>query len=94
MKRFLGGLVVVASIAAYRVSGITGSDTQVSQSAADAWPVKWCQAQPGDTKDGLVAIMGQPTGSSPTTMSWSAHQYRRDRRSGGGGRSCVDDSDR
>ena len=76
MKRFLPGLVVVASMAACSVSGSSGSDTQISQSAADAWPIKWCQAQPGDSKDGLVAIMGQPTGSSPTTMSWSAHQYQ------------------
>jgi hypothetical protein len=76
MKRFLVGMVVVASIAAFPVRGSTRGAPQVSQSAADAWAVKWCQAQPGDTKEGLVAIMGQPTGSSPTTMSWSAHQYQ------------------
>jgi hypothetical protein len=76
MKRFLVGLVVAASMAAFPVPGSTRSVLQVSQSAADAWTVKWCRAQPGDTKEALVAIMGQPTGTSPTTMSWSAHQYQ------------------
>ena len=76
MKRFLVGFVVAASMAACSVAGSMGSDPQVSQSAADAWPAKWCQAQPGNTKEELIAIMGAPTGSSPTTMSWSAHQYQ------------------
>ncbi len=48
----------------------------VSQSVADTWPAKWCQAKPGNTKDELRAIMGQPTSSSDTQMSWSAHQYQ------------------
>jgi hypothetical protein len=76
MQRFMVGLVVVTSMAACSVSSSSGGDAQVSQRAADAWPVKWCQAQPGNTKDEVVAIMGPPTGSSPTTMSWSAHQYQ------------------
>jgi hypothetical protein len=76
MTRFLIGTAVVAALAVGSISGSTGSNPQVSQSVADAWAVKWCQAQPGITKDELVAIMGQPTGTSPTTMSWSAHQYQ------------------
>lgn len=76
MKRFLVGVIAVASLAACAVSGKTASDPQVSQSVADAWAVKWCQAQPGNTKEEMVATMGPPTGSSPTTMTWSAHQHQ------------------
>jgi len=76
MTRFLIGMAVVAALAAGSVSGSAGSSPQVSQSVADAWSVKWCQAQPGMARDQVVAIMGQPTGTSPTTMSWSAHQYQ------------------
>jgi hypothetical protein len=72
MKKLLIGLVVAAAMTACSAAG----SAQVSQSAADAWPAKWCQAQPGATKEELVAIMGPSTGSSPTTMTWSAHQYQ------------------
>lgn len=72
MNRFLVGFLVVASMAACSGSGGSG----ISQSAADAWPAKWCQAEPGVTKEALLAIMGPPTGSSSTTMTWSAHQYQ------------------
>jgi outer membrane protein assembly factor BamE (lipoprotein component of BamABCDE complex) len=76
MKKVLVGFVVAAGMTACSVAGSTGSDPQVSQKAADAWPAKWCSLQPGATKEELVAIMGPPTDSSPTTMSWSAHQYQ------------------
>jgi hypothetical protein len=76
MNRILIGFVVAGGIAASSVAGSAGREAQVSQSTADAWPVKWCQAQPGATREELVAIMGPPTSSSPTTMSWSAHQYQ------------------
>ena len=76
MKRILIGVAVVASMAGCSGVGNSGGAFGVSQSAADAWPAKWCQAAPGNTKEELTAIMGPPTGSSPTTMSWSAHQYQ------------------
>jgi hypothetical protein len=66
----------VALLVPYSVSGRAVSATQISQTVADTWPVKWCQAQPGTRREELIAIMGPPTGSSPTTMSWSAHQYQ------------------
>jgi hypothetical protein len=72
MKRILLGVALVVSMVG--CSGAGGSG--ISQSAADAWPTKWCQAEPGITKEALVAIMGPSTGSSPTTMTWSAHQYQ------------------
>jgi hypothetical protein len=76
MKRFLAGAIAAASLAACSASVKTAGDPQASQSAANAWAVKWCQAQPGNTKEELVATMGPPTGRSPTTMTWSAHQYQ------------------
>jgi hypothetical protein len=76
MKMILIGFVVAAATTACSAAGSTRGDSQVSQSAADTWPAKWCQAQPGATKAELVAIMGPSTSSSPTTMSWSAHQYQ------------------
>jgi hypothetical protein len=73
---FLIGLFVAASMASGALAVTIVAAPQVSQSAANAWPAKWCRAQPGSTKDELIAIMGPPTGSSPTTMTWSAHQYQ------------------
>jgi len=74
MKSLIVGVVVAASMAAASLSA--GRAPQVSQSVVDTWPVKWCQAQPGNTREQIVAIMGAPTGTSPTTIMWSAHQYQ------------------
>jgi hypothetical protein len=74
MTRFLTG-ALVAMLAAGCAFG-TGGNSQVSQGVADAWAAKWCEAQPGIAKDELVRIMGQPTNTSPTTMTWQAHQYQ------------------
>lgn len=73
MKRTLLGVVVAASIA-----GCSGaaSTSGVSQSVADAWPAKWCQAEPGIARAQLVAIMGVPTSDAGTSLSWGAHQYQ------------------
>jgi len=75
MKSMIVG-VVLAVMTATAAAGRSAGDPQVSQSTADKWPVKWCQAQPGNTREEIVAIMGAPTNSSPTTMTWSAHQYQ------------------
>jgi len=72
MKRVLLGILLVTSGV-----GCSDSDSSgVAQSVADEWPVKWCQAQPGITKEQLVAIMGPSTSDFPTAVSWSAHQYQ------------------
>jgi hypothetical protein len=76
MKSMIVGVVLAAVVAMSAAAGRAAGEFQVSQSVADTWPVKWCQAQPGNTREELVAIMGAPTGTSPTTMSWSAHQYQ------------------
>ncbi len=47
-----------------------------SSGAAAGWPARWCQAQPGITRDQLVSIMGAPTNSLPTQMSWSNDHYQ------------------
>jgi hypothetical protein len=52
------------------------SSTPTSQSTSSTWPTKWCQAQPGIGKEQLVGIMGQPTHTLPTQMSWSDHHYQ------------------
>jgi hypothetical protein len=74
--RVLIGTGLVAALAAACAFGETGSASQVSQGVADAWAVKWCEAQPGIAKAELVRIMGQPTNTSPTTATWQAHQYQ------------------
>jgi hypothetical protein len=67
----LGVLLIIC------VVGCSGGDTSgIAQNVADAWPAKWCQAEPGITKEQLAAIMGPSTGASATHMSWSAHQYQ------------------
>lgn len=71
MKKVLLGMAVAAVLAACSASGSAGEGSQVSQSAADAWPARWCDAQPGITREQLVAIMGPETNKSPTTMTWS-----------------------
>jgi hypothetical protein len=50
--------------------------TTASQSASSTWPAKWCQAQPGISKEQLVNLMGQPTHVFPTQMSWSDNHYQ------------------
>jgi hypothetical protein len=76
MKKVLMGIVTVAALTACSASGSAGNAPQVSQQAANAWPARWCDAQPGITREQLVAIMGPETSKSPTTMTWSAHQYQ------------------
>lgn len=76
MTRFLIGTAVVSTLVVGYAFGGAATRPQVSQSVADAWPAKWCQAQPGNTRAELTAIMGQPTSTSATTMTWSAHQYQ------------------
>jgi hypothetical protein len=53
-----------------------GGGTSGSSQAAATWPGKWCQAQPGITKDQLVGIMGTPTRASPASMTWSDDHYQ------------------
>jgi hypothetical protein len=67
-------VVIVAAL----IAGCSGGDSTSAtpQSVADAWPAKWCQAEPGVAKQQLATIMGQPTSASDTHMSWSAHQYQ------------------
>lgn len=73
MKRIVLGVlfVVVASADSPIAAG-----AEVSKAVADSWPAKWCEAQPGSTKEALVAIMGPPTSSSPKSLSWYARQYQ------------------
>lgn len=71
MRTALLDVLLAAAIAG--CSG--GGSSATSQSVADTWPVKWCQAVPGITKEQLVAIMGKPTGVPEMQMYWSAHQY-------------------
>ena len=68
MKRTLLGVICVTSIAGCSGAGGTSG---IPQNVADAWPAKWCQAQPGNTKEQLVAIMGPPTTDATTSLSWS-----------------------
>ncbi len=69
-------LLVVVTVAAVAGCSNSTSTSGIPKNVADAWPAKWCQAQPGITKEELVALMGQPTGTSDEHMSWSAHQYQ------------------
>lgn len=67
---------VLATAAAAGCSGDSRATGGVSKAVAETWPAKWCQVQPGSTKEALVGIMGQPTGASPEHMSWSAHRFQ------------------
>ena len=71
MMRILLCVLFVAVIA-----GCGGDPSGISRGVADAWPAKWCEAEPGITKDQLAAIMGKPTSGAAEFMSWSAHQYQ------------------
>jgi hypothetical protein len=42
-----------------------------SQNTVDARLAKWCQVQPGNTKEQLLSIMGAPTSDATTSLSWS-----------------------
>jgi len=53
-----------------------GGTSSVPRAVADSWSAKWCQAAPGNTKEQLIGIMGAPTGTTDTTLMWSAYQYQ------------------
>jgi len=53
-----------------------GGTSSVPRAVADSWSAKWCQAVPGNTKEQLIGIMGAPTGTTDTTLMWSAYQYQ------------------
>jgi len=72
-RTLLGTLLIAAVVGC---SGGVPGTSGISQGTADTWPQKWCDAEPGTTKEKLVALMGAPTGASDSTMTWSAHQYQ------------------
>jgi hypothetical protein len=84
--RILAGGVLAMTLAACGGPGGTGVAAAAAQSGPDAWPAKWCEAVPGTTKAELIAIMGPPTGSSDTTLTWAARQYQFNAFLGGDGR--------
>ena len=69
-------LAAFGLVTAAMVCGGAAVDAAAPQNSGDAWPIKWCEAMPGNTRAELVAIMGPPTDTSPTTMTWAAKQYR------------------
>lgn len=69
----LTALVCVALLAACSGKSTGGG---ASGGVADTWPVKWCQAEPGMTKDALIALMGPPSGSSAEFANWQANEYQ------------------
>lgn len=74
MKRILLTIGIVAACAGCSPGG--GGTSGVSKAVAETWTAKWCQAQPGSTKESLVALMGEPTGASAGHLSWTAHQFQ------------------
>jgi hypothetical protein len=65
-------LAVLCSAAIAGCSGGGGGGGSV----AEAWPAKWCQAEPGMTKDALIALMGPPSGSSDEFANWQEGGYQ------------------
>jgi hypothetical protein len=58
------------------IAGCSGSGGSApSQSVAESWPARWCQAMPGIAREQLVSLMGQPTNQLATQMVWAAHRY-------------------
>jgi outer membrane protein assembly factor BamE (lipoprotein component of BamABCDE complex) len=76
MKKILAGCAMLTWMAACAGAEAARDRTPAPQSGAAAWPAKWCEAAPGNTKEEIVAIMGPPSGTSPTTMTWSDNHYR------------------
>ncbi len=72
MKRTLLAVMAMSGVAACSTAG--AGDT--SQKVAEGWAAKWCQVQPGQTKEALVASMGPPTFSGPAFMTWAANQHQ------------------
>ena len=50
--------------------------TAVPVAVVKSWASKWCEAQPGISKEALIKIMGQPTSSYPGQNSWSAYEWQ------------------
>lgn len=58
------------------VMGCSGKSAgPASPGAANSWATQWCHAQPGMSKDQLIAVMGPPTQASATTMTWTDDHY-------------------
>jgi hypothetical protein len=74
MKNMVIGVALAAACGLTAAAGMVS--TSEGQAGVDSWPGKWCEAQPGNTKEQVVALMGPPTDTSPTTMTWAARQYR------------------
>ena len=54
-------------------SGANGAPGSAHE--ASTWPASWCQAQPGATREQLVALMGRPTTSLDSQVTWSTPHY-------------------
>jgi hypothetical protein len=76
--RFASLLAMLAVAVAGCGGGHSGS--QISEpsppSVVSQWPVKWCQAQPGITKDALYALMGPPSAETDFTATWVAPELQ------------------
>jgi hypothetical protein len=72
MKTKVSGVFLATLLAA--CSGgekTTGAASASSDASAD----HWCQAQPGNTREQLVALMGPPTSEPPNQMGWTVGHY-------------------
>lgn len=72
----LRSAAVAALLTLAACGGGSGGQGGVSAAQAATWPAKWCQTQPGMTRQQIVAIMGQPTERFPDSMKWLAFEYR------------------
>jgi hypothetical protein len=65
-------LVLVVLLAA---ACSNGGGNAVPKAVSASWLAKWCQAQPGISRNDLVSLMGPPTSAHPTQMTWSDDHY-------------------
>lgn len=72
MKTKLSGAVLLALLTACSGGEKTAGAVPAS---SDASADHWCQAQPGNTRDQLIALMGPPTSEPPNQLGWTVGDY-------------------
>lgn len=72
MKTQLFGAVLLALLTACSGGEKTAN---VVPASSDASADHWCQAQPGNNREQLIALMGPPTSEPPNQLGWTVGDY-------------------
>jgi hypothetical protein len=71
---YMGTSLSLVFLSGFAACSHANASTDLAHEAS-TWPASWCQAKPGATREQLVELMGRPTTSLDTQVTWSTPHY-------------------